>query len=232
MYMNVKCPMDTDLQLLAVLPRFWIVPDQSRRFIRGPISHQVRHVITPALLHNTCLQLSQHVHATYLEFQSFLYGNSMYSGTGNLVQIPAPLDGFLTSSPIYTNPMVLVYSSKWEMKTYDKLDILLETALWLPVKTWDSLGMLWANHNEHSTNPKHKYILYSLLELHGCTSISLYLTCPLFPTLPEQPSHLLVLCEVSQKSVASVSALLVNRAIAKSIMSGIRSPEFKLHSTT
>ena len=129
MYMNVKCPMDTDLQLLAVLPSFWIVPDQSRRFIRGPISHQVRHVITPALLHNTCLQLSQHVHATYLEFQSFLYGNSMYSGTGNLVQIPAPLDGFLTSSPIYTNPMVLVYSSKWEMKTYDKLDILLETAL-------------------------------------------------------------------------------------------------------
>ena len=73
MYMNVKCPMDTDLQLLAVLPSFWIVPDQSRRFIRGPISHQVRHVITPALLHNTCLQLSQHVHATYLEFQSFLY---------------------------------------------------------------------------------------------------------------------------------------------------------------
>lgn len=77
--------------VLFSLALFVELPDQRRRVISSTPPSSKTCKLLLFHFHNTCFQLSQPVHAKYLEFCSFLFGNPVYPGTGILIKTPASL---------------------------------------------------------------------------------------------------------------------------------------------
>lgn len=104
-------------------------------------------------------------------------------------------------TPIPWPTPCILSSGRWRPMTN-----MIGAALWLPVKPWDSLGLLCASHNEQAIIPKHKYSTpFQHFVAEYAAPSTWHAHCPLLCLA--LPSHLFFLCEVTQELTASVSTL-------------------------